>query len=106
MDRASLFAGEWKNNNVKISITDEHNLCISSSSSEMGTISETQKILSLEGETELSISIDGCFMLDAIKAVKDAEIKLKFSGTMKPIVIESTEEESPYLHLISPVRAN
>ncbi|WNB91103.1 DNA polymerase III subunit beta [Bacillus sp. NEB1478] len=105
MDRASLFANEWKNNNVKLSMTNEQKLSISSSSSERGTIAETQEIIRFEGEEELIISIDGNFMLDAIKAIKDSEIKVKFSGTMKPIIIESAEEKSPYLHLISPVRS-
>jgi DNA polymerase-3 subunit beta len=105
MDRATLFAGEWKNNNVKLSLTDNQKLCITSSSSEIGTIEETQEINHLEGDSELSISIDGNFMLDALKVIRDPEVKVRFSGTMKPIVIESKEKDSISLHLISPVRS-
>ncbi|WP_186320573.1 DNA polymerase III subunit beta [Fictibacillus phosphorivorans] len=104
VDRACLFAGEWKNNNITLSI-QEHKLCISSGSSEMGTIQELQEIKDLDGEAELKISIDGYFLMDALKTIKDEEIKIKFNGTMRPIVIESIHEKSSYLHLISPVRS-
>ncbi|MBY6037615.1 DNA polymerase III subunit beta [Fictibacillus nanhaiensis] len=105
IERACLFAGEWKNNNITLSVTDDHKLCISSGSSEMGNIQEFQEIKSIEGETELKISVDGHFILDALKTIQDPEIKLRFSGMMKPIVIESTEHDSTYVHLISPVRS-
>lgn len=104
IDRACLFAGEWKNNNVVLRI-NEHKLSISSGSSEMGSIEELQELKTIEGESDLKISIDGHFLLDALKTINDAEIKMKFSGSMKPIVIESVKEASTYLHLISPVRS-
>jgi DNA polymerase III subunit beta len=104
VDRACLFAGEWKNNNVSLSI-NEQKLCISSGSSEMGNIQEFQEIKEIIGEQELKISIDGHFLLDALKTITDSEIKMKFSGSMKPIVIESAKNESSFMHLISPVRS-
>ncbi|MDM5317364.1 DNA polymerase III subunit beta [Fictibacillus sp. b24] len=104
IDRACLFAGEWKNNNITLTIQD-NKLCISSGSSEMGSIQELQEIKDMDGDSDLKISIDGYFLMDAIKTIKDEEIKIKFNGTMRPIVIESTHGKSPYLHLISPVRS-
>jgi DNA polymerase III subunit beta len=104
IDRACLFAGDWKNNNVTLSI-QEKKLCISSGSSEMGNIHEFQEIKAMEGEEEMKISVDGHFLLDALKTINDADIKMKFCGPMKPIVIESIEEESSFMHLISPVRS-
>jgi DNA polymerase-3 subunit beta len=105
IDRAILFAGEWKNNNVKLSLTDNNKLSITSSSSEIGTIEEYQNINHLEGDSDVSISIDGNFMLDALKVIREPEIKIRFNGKMKPIVIESTEKETACFHLISPVRS-
>lgn len=104
IDRACLFAGEWKNNNVVLSI-NEQKLSISSGSSEMGSIEELQEIKAIEGEFDLKISVDGHFLLDALKTINDVEVKMKFYGPMKPIVIESAERKSSYLHLISPVRS-
>ncbi|MBN3554592.1 DNA polymerase III subunit beta [Fictibacillus nanhaiensis] len=104
IERACLFAGEWKNNNITLSIRN-HKLCISSGSSEMGQIQELQEIMDLTGDADLKISIDGHFLKEALHTIKDEEINIKFNGAMRPIVIESTHEVSTYLHLISPVRS-
>ncbi|MET3729400.1 DNA polymerase-3 subunit beta [Fictibacillus halophilus] len=104
IERACLFAGEWKNNNITLSIRN-HKLCISSGSSEMGQIQELQEILDLTGDADLKISIDGHFLKEALHTIKDEEINIKFNGAMRPVVIESTHQESTYLHLISPVRS-
>ncbi|MBH0170131.1 DNA polymerase III subunit beta [Fictibacillus sp. 18YEL24] len=104
IERACLFAGEWKNNNIMLSIKD-HKLCISSGSSEMGSIQELQEIKDLSGDEDLKISIDGYFLKEALHTIMDEEINIKFNGSMRPIVIESTHQKSSYLHLISPVRS-
>ncbi|MED1865284.1 DNA polymerase III subunit beta [Fictibacillus nanhaiensis] len=104
IDRACLFAGEWKNNNITLSIKD-HKLCISSGSSEMGNIQELQEINDFSGDNDLKVSIDGHFLKEALHTIKDEEINMKFNGSMRPIVIESTHQKSRYLHLISPVRS-
>ena len=101
IERACLFAGEWKNNNIMLSIKD-HKLCISSGSSEMGSIQELQEIKDLSGDEDLKISIDGYFLKEALHTIMDEEINIKFNGSMRPIVIESTHQKSSYLHLISP----
>lgn len=104
VDRAALFAGEWKNNNVNLTIIEEDRLSISSKSSETGTIYETQKIRSIDGDRELSIALDGKFLVDALKGIRDEEIRISFGGTMKPVLIEPVGHSS-YKHLISPVRS-
>lgn len=104
IDRACLFASEWKNNNVHLEINGGTKLKISSNSSEIGRIEEAQTIKGIEGERELSISLDGNFLMDALKAIKEDEIKLSFGGSMKPVLIEPVDHSS-CLHLISPVRS-
>ncbi|WP_137790225.1 DNA polymerase III subunit beta [Bacillus sp. E(2018)] len=104
IDRACLFAGEWKNNTITLSI-QEHKLCISSGSSEMGHIQEFQEIKDLAGDDNIKISIDGHFLKEALQTMKDEEINIKFNGSMRPIVIESIHKKSSYLHLVSPVRS-
>ncbi|MBD7963562.1 hypothetical protein H9648_05790 [Fictibacillus sp. Sa2CUA10] len=44
-------------------------------------------------------------MKEALHTIKDEEINIKFNGSMRPIIIESTHQKSIYLHLISPVRS-
>ncbi|MEG9295177.1 DNA polymerase III subunit beta [Mangrovibacillus sp. Mu-81] len=104
IDRACLFASEWKNNNVYVEIKDGTKIKISSNSSEIGKIEETQPIKSIDGEMELSISLDGNFLMDALRAIKEEEIRVSFGGSMKPVLIEPIGN-STCLHLISPVRS-
>lgn len=104
IDRACLFANEWRNNNVNLEIKDGKKIRIFSNSSELGKIEETQNIKMISGEIELSISLDGSFLMDALKVIKEEEIRLSFGGSMRPVLIEPVDNSS-YLHLISPVRS-
>lgn len=104
IDRACLFSSEWKNNNVLLEIKDGTKINISSNSSEIGKIEETQSIKAIDGETDLSISLDGSFLIDALKVIKEEEISLSFGGSMRPVLIEPIDNSS-YLQLISPVRS-
>ncbi|WP_368905598.1 DNA polymerase III subunit beta [Bacillus wiedmannii] len=104
VDRSSLLASEWANNNVNLEIINESTIKISSNASQIGKISETQQIDGLQGEKQLNISFDGRFMVEALKAIKEETITLSFGGSMRPILIEAGEQ-SAAVHLISPVRA-
>ncbi|MBG9656999.1 DNA polymerase III subunit beta [Cytobacillus firmus] len=103
IDRASLFAHEWKNNNVLLEIK-EGALKISSVSTAIGKIEETQPLLEITGEHELSISLDGNFLMDALKAIQEEHVLLSFSGSMRPVIIKPVSGES-YIQLVSPVRS-
>ncbi|MGE7632641.1 DNA polymerase III subunit beta [Bacillus paramycoides] len=104
VDRSSLLASEWANNNVNLEIIDESTIKISSNASQVGKISETQQIDTIHGQKQLNISFDGRFMVDALKAMKEDIVTLSFGGSMRPILIEAGEQ-SAAVHLISPVRA-
>ena len=104
IDRACLFASEWKNNNVQLEIIDGKKIKISSNSSKIGGIEETQNIKVINGETDLTISLDGSYLINALKVIKEEEVRLSFGGSMRPVLIEPINNSS-YLHLISPVRS-
>lgn len=104
IDRACLFASEWKNNNIFLEIQDGSKIRISSNSSEIGRIEEVQSFISINGDTNLSITLDGSFLMEALKVIKEEEIRVSFGGPMRPILIEPVTN-SLYLHLISPVRS-
>lgn len=104
VDRSSLLASEWANNNVNLEIINESTIKISSNASQIGKISETQQVDAIQGEAQLNISFDGRFMVEALKAIKEETITLSFGGSMRPILIEAGER-SAAVHLISPVRA-
>lgn len=103
VDRSSLLASEWENNNVNLEIINASTIKISSNASQVGKISEKQQIDGLQGEKQLNISFDGRFMVEALKAIKEETITLSFGGSMRPILIEAGEQ-SAAVHLISPVR--
>lgn len=104
VDRSSLLASEWANNNVNLEIINESTIKVSSNASQIGKISETQQIDTIRGEKQLNISFDGRFMVDALRAIKEETVILSFGGSMRPILIEAGEQ-STAVHLISPVRA-
>lgn len=104
IDRACLFASEWKNNNVQLEIIDGKKIKISSNSSNIGGIEETQNIKLINGETDLTISLDGSYLINALKVINEEEIQLSFGGSMRPVLIEPINNPS-YIYLISPVRS-
>jgi len=105
IDRACLFASDWKNNNVHLKIQGKEILNISSNASEIGKLEENQPREKIMGEMELSISLDGCFLMDVLKVIKEEEVSLSFGGSMRPVLINPLDNSS-FLHLISPVRSN
>ncbi|KFM99544.1 DNA polymerase III subunit beta [Bacillus clarus] len=104
VDRSSLLASEWTNNNVNLEIIDESTIKISSNTSQIGKISEKQQVRAIRGKKELNISFDGRFMIEALKVIKGDIVTLSFGGSMRPILIQPVKQSSE-LHLISPVRS-
>jgi len=103
IDRACLFAKDSRNNNVKLELTDESNILISSYSNDLGKIEEVQQIKSVSGKKNLVISLDGSFIMDALKAISEELVSLSFSGSMRPVLIQPVES-CTQKHLVSPVR--
>lgn len=102
VDRASLLAREGKNNVVKFHTLDHGLIEISSYTPEIGKVVEKVKSLSVEGE-EIKISFSAKYMMDALRAIDGSEITIYFTGTMRPFVIKTDQDET-ILQLILPVR--
>ncbi|WP_164670566.1 DNA polymerase III subunit beta [Virgibacillus doumboii] len=102
IDRASLLAKEERNNVVKLTTKDEKLLEITSNSPEVGRVAEEISVQSITGE-ELKISFSSKYMLDALKAIEDDEVKIEFTGSMRPFIIKPSNND-PILQLILPVR--
>ncbi|MGD6834457.1 DNA polymerase III subunit beta [Sutcliffiella halmapala] len=103
IDRASLFGSVIEYNKVILEVTRDLKLRICSSSTEFGGIQEVQGIINLQGESELSVAIDGNFLMDALKAIEEEEVQLSYSGSMNPLLLQSVGSDLNF-HLISPVR--
>lgn len=102
IDRASLLAKEGRNNVVKLTTIDNHSVQISTTLPEVGKVEEDVKCESLNGE-ELKISFSAKYMMDALKALDSTDIKISFTGAMRPFLIRPLENDS-ILQLILPVR--
>ncbi|WP_026695816.1 DNA polymerase III subunit beta [Peribacillus kribbensis] len=102
IDRASLLAKEGRNNVVKLSTMDAGVLEISSNTPEIGKVSEEVQTEEVNGE-ELKISFSAKYMMDALKTLEGTEIKVNFTGAMRPFVIHSVNDEN-ITQLILPVR--
>lgn len=88
-----------ENNLIKLQIED--NKLILTANSDICRSEETIPIQQ-EGEA-LRIAFNGKYLLEALNAIKDTNIKIWFNGVTNPCVIWPTEGEE-YCHLILPVR--
>lgn len=102
IDRASLLAREERNNIVRLTSLGGNVIEISSSSPEVGQVEEEIQATSIEGE-ELKICFSAKYMMDALKAFGGHDIKVQFTGTMRPFILNSVHDDA-VLQLIVPVR--
>ncbi len=102
IDRASLLAKEGRNNVVKLTTVDNNSVQISTTLPEVGKVEEDVNCESLIGE-ELKISFSAKYMMDALKALDSTDIKISFTGAMRPFLIRPLANDS-ILQLILPVR--
>ncbi|UUZ97598.1 hypothetical protein LJK87_37400 [Paenibacillus sp. P25] len=102
MDRAYLLSREEKTNIVRLVMREDSTIEISSSSSELGKVTEELNTYSLTGES-LRISFNSKYMLDALKVMDSEKIVIGFTGAMQPIILRP-EEDHGLLQLILPYR--
>jgi DNA polymerase-3 subunit beta len=102
IDRASLLAREGRNNVVKLATNEGGVIEISSNTPEIGKVVEEIQSQSIDGE-ELKISFSAKYMMDALKALEGTDIRINFTGAMRPFVIRPLHDET-ILQLILPVR--
>ncbi len=101
IDRAYLLSREEKTNIVRLVTKEQGQIEISSSSSELGKVTE-QIEAGMNGE-DLKISFNSKYMLDALKVIDSEKIHIGFTGTMSPIIIQPMDDVK-MLHLILPYR--
>ncbi|WP_347861806.1 DNA polymerase III subunit beta [Salimicrobium sp. PL1-032A] len=102
VDRASLLAKENRNNVVRLLTKGNNQIEIHGNSPEVGNVTEEVTAESIEGE-ELKISFSAKYMMDALRAIDETQVKIEFTGAMRPFLITPVEDDS-ILQLILPVR--
>lgn len=102
IDRAYLLSREERSNIVRMTMIDHETIEVSSSSTELGKVTETLVVSGLDGEL-LKISFNSKYMLDALKVIDSDKVRIGFTGSMSPIIIQP-EDGTPILQLILPYR--
>ncbi len=94
-----------KNDNVHLIKLDcsEQAVRIKVRAAEIGNSDERLKNASWTGEP-MSVTLNGSYVLDALKALKGEQTEFAFSGQLKPIRIMDTEDAST-LMVVVPVRS-
>lgn len=100
IDRAALIARDRDNHMIRMELTNQ-NLTVSSSSPEIGNVSESMTVLNKTGD-DVFIAFNAKYVLDALKALGDDEISIYFNGSNQPFVLRKHEQDDT-LQLISPV---
>jgi len=99
LDRASFI----KNDGVSIIRMEmnENEINITSRSNE---INSAERLLPITYEGEpLTISFKGNYVYDAIRVLNAFQVRISFSGNMKPFIIRSTEDDD-VLQLVLPIK--
>ncbi|WP_223069972.1 DNA polymerase III subunit beta [Paenibacillus caui] len=102
IDRAYLLSREEKTNIVKLQTMEDGTIEISSSSSELGKVTEQLDVIDFTGDA-LKISFNSKYMLDVLKVVESEQLHLGFTGAMSPIIVKPMDD-SRSLYLILPYR--
>jgi len=102
IDRAYLLSREEKTNIVRLQTKEDGTIEISSSSSELGRVTEELEAQEFNGDP-LRIAFNSKYMLDVLKVMECEHIFIGFTGAMSPIIIKPTEGVNS-LHLILPYR--
>lgn len=98
-ERAAILNRGDKNNLVTLEITAGR--VKMTSVSDMGNVSETVDA-TVEG-LDLTISMNAKFLLDALRALSEEQVKISFNGPVSPFILQNTEDKET-LYLILPVR--
>lgn len=102
IDRAYLLSREEKTNIVRLQTLDNGSIEISSSSSELGKVTEQLELVEFTGEP-VRISFNSKYMLDVLKVVESEQLHIGFTGAMSPIIIKPMDDTKS-LYLILPYR--
>ncbi|WP_127530042.1 DNA polymerase III subunit beta [Paenibacillus kobensis] len=99
IDRAYLMSREEKTNIVRLVTLDNGGIEISSSSSDLGRVTEQLEAFKMEGDA-LRIAFNSKYMLDVLKVIDSEQLTIQFTGAMSPIIIRPADHpHSTYIIL-------
>jgi DNA polymerase-3 subunit beta len=104
IERASLLSIKDNYNSiVKLSLKPNNEVEITSNSPEIGKVVEEIDPIEKVAITPIKIAFSSKYILDALKTFNSQEVYVKFTGEIRPFIIEGTEDPG-LIQLILPVR--
>lgn len=104
MNRAKLLTAGLQGGTVKLSVQGEK-LILTVNTPEVGSSFEEIAMLEKSGE-DLEISFNPQFLIDALRVIKEAQIKIHFISNVRPFTIVPKEDSDNFIQLVTPVRTN
>ena len=101
IDRVSILTSDKEKNIVTLE-TNNNTLILRSSSVEIGRVEEKMTVEKDSAE-DIKISFSAKYMMEALKSFSTETVDLHFVGEIKPILIQSKEDES-LTQLVLPIR--
>jgi DNA polymerase-3 subunit beta len=102
IDRAYLMSREEKTNIVRLMTLEDGTIEISSSSTELGRVTEQLEPAEFNGEP-LRIAFNSKYMLDVLKVIDSEQLFIGFTGAMSPIIIRPMDHAYS-MYVILPYR--
>jgi len=102
IDRAYLMSREEKTNIVRLMTLEDSTIEISSSSTELGRVTEQLEAKEFTGDP-LRIAFNSKYMLDVLKVIDSEQLFIGFTGAMSPIIIRPMDHHFN-MYVILPYR--
>ncbi|OBR66683.1 DNA polymerase III subunit beta [Paenibacillus oryzae] len=102
IDRAYLMSREEKTNIVRLTTLESGGIEISSSSTELGRVTEQLDASQMSGQP-LRIAFNSKYMLDVLKVIDSEQLFIGFTGAMRPIIIRPMDHDFS-MYVILPYR--
>ena len=99
LERSTLLTKDKNTNLVKLEIKNER--VILKSNSQVGQLKE--EIFIKKQGIDLDIAFNSRYLMDAVRAIEDDEIKLEFSNNIAPCIVKSSKNENSK-YMVLPVR--
>lgn len=103
IERASLFSSTEATNIIKLNLTNERTVEISSITNDIGGVLEEIYPLHCSNVIPFQIAFSSKYFLEAIRSFDSPEITINFTGEIKPFIIVG-EYDVNHLQLILPIR--
>lgn len=103
IERASLFTTIDTSSIIKLNLSSDKTVEISSTSNEIGGVKEELVPLFCSNNVEFQIAFSSKYFLDAIKSFDSSEVSIHFTGEIKPFIITG-EYDVNLTQLILPMR--